>query len=153
MPPQAVTGPNLWFCRAALPPCCFLFVVKKASRDQSTHGRDASKRFGVNKTNSETAVLCCRPSTKSERIFLVEYQCGCAPRNFVAKRVQGFLIVGVARSVGTVLSARDFACCILQKKAIRPADKRPLEERHALGAALQTRTSGTHPDSTNQDAF
>jgi hypothetical protein len=83
MPPQAVTGPNLWFCRAALPPCCFLFVAKGSQGNRSGRAGDASKRFGVNKANSETAMLCRRPSTKNGRIFLVENQCGCAARNLL----------------------------------------------------------------------
>jgi hypothetical protein len=56
---------------------------------------------------------------------------------FVAKRVQGFLIVGVSRSAGTISSARDCACCTLQKKQYRQGDKKTWKSG-TLGAARQT---------------
>jgi hypothetical protein len=82
MPPQAVTGPTSGFVVLRCRLVCFLLLAKEAANgNRAAHARDRSKRLGVNKTNSKTAMLHRRPSTKSGQIFLVENQCSQEMRN------------------------------------------------------------------------
>jgi hypothetical protein len=59
----------------------FWLLVKKVAAGTSKRARNASKRLGVNKTNSKLLVLDRRPLAKRGHAFVVQNQCKHAASN------------------------------------------------------------------------
>jgi hypothetical protein len=119
--------PLVLSCRACRL-CCFLFVAKGLQGNRSGRAGDASKRFGVNKANSETAMLCRRPSTKVGGYFLLKISAA-ARRAICRKACSRILDRRRVVSAAIIRPARPWARA-LRKKTSQDKQAKASQKRH-----------------------